>query len=317
MPRTHTRRAFIGAGLAGLPWALSLREADSATSRLALRVGIITDEITQDLEQAASFLKSFSLLYCELRELWDKNITNSSQKELARAREILRKNSLRVSDVASPLFKYDLPELPAPQSQRDIFLAEFTDRDTDRLLHKAADLAHFFDTKLIRVFSYWRVSDPDKAYPYVRDRLAKGADLARTHDVTLCLENEPACNVGTGRELGRILKEINSPHLRGVWDPANSVTLGEVPYPDGYHAVRGRFSHMHVKDVRKDAKTGRFMWLPVGAGVVDYRGQIKALREDHYSGVLSIETHYRRPDGNAMESTRESLEGLLKLLREV
>ena len=317
MPRTHTRRAFIGAGLAGLPWALSLQEADPATPRLPPKVGIISDEITQDVEQAASFLKSFSLHYCELRELWDKNITYASPGELARAREIIRENGLRVSNIASPLFKYDLPEMPAPPAQRDLFGAQFSDTDTDRLLRKAADLAHFFDTKLIRIFSYFRVSDPDKAYPYVRDRLAKAADFARSHDVTLCLENEPVCNVGSGRELGKMLKEINSPHLRGLWDPANSITLGEIPYPDGYHAVRGLFSHMHVKDVRKDAKTGKFMWLPVGAGVVDYRGQLKALRKDHYSGVLSLETHYRRPDGNAMESTRESLEGLLKLLREV
>jgi hypothetical protein len=29
---------------------------------------------------------------------------------------------------------------------------------------------------------------------------------------------------------------------------------------------------------------------------------------------MSLETHYRRPDGNKVESTRESLEGLLKVL---
>ena len=32
---------------------------------------------------------------------------------------------------------------------------------------------------------------------------------------------------------------------------------------------------------------------------------------------MSLETHYRRPDGNKVESTRESLEGLLKVLRSV
>jgi len=28
---------------------------------------------------------------------------------------------------------------------------------------------------------------------------------------------------------------------------------------------------------------------------------------------MSLETHYRRADGNKLESTRESLEGLLKI----
>jgi hypothetical protein len=31
---------------------------------------------------------------------------------------------------------------------------------------------------------------------------------------------------------------------------------------------------------------------------------------------MALETHYLRADGNKLESTRESLEGLLKLLNE-
>jgi len=54
----------------------------------------------------------------------------------------------------------------------------------------------------------------------------------------------------------------------------------------------------------------------VGAGVVDWRGQMQAFRKDGYSGTMSLETHYLRPDGNKVESTRESLEGLLKAMKE-
>jgi sugar phosphate isomerase/epimerase len=318
MPGIHTRRSFLGAGLAaGSAWVLGFSARGRAKALLPFKLGIITDEIAGDFGQAANFLKSNSLTYCELRELWDKNIMNLSQGELTRARQIIRGHGLRVSNIASPLFKYDLPEMPAPVTQRDIFRAQFTDQDTDRLLGKAIDLAHFFDTKLIRIFSYWRVADPGIAYPYVRDRLAKAADIARANGIVLCLENEPACNVGTGQELGRMLKEINSQYLRGVWDPGNAVTLGEVPFPDGYRAVRGWFSHVHVKDVKKHAQSGEYIWVPIGSGVVDYRGLLKALREDKYTGVISLETHYRRPDGNKLESTRESLGGLLAILREL
>jgi hypothetical protein len=55
----------------------------------------------------------------------------------------------------------------------------------------------------------------------------------------------------------------------------------------------------------------------VGGGFLDWRGQLKALLADHFEGTLSLETHYRRPDGNAMESTRESLLGLLKILKDI
>jgi sugar phosphate isomerase/epimerase len=312
MKGNFSRRAMLAMAAAAIPVRVlgQNRKPDSFW-----KLGVITDEISQDFEQALAFLTLYSLKFCELRELWGKNIMNASQQELDRAKKLLRKYGIRASDIASPLFKYDLPEMPAPASQRDVFRAQFNDRDTDRLLEKAARLSHFFDTPLVRVFSYWRVEDPEKAYPYVRDRLARAASFARSHAMIFGLENEHTCNVGTGRELARIVKEVNSPHLRGVWDPGNAVTLGEAPHPDGYDAVRGLFEHMHVKDLRNDS--GKWTWLPVGQGVANFPAVFRALRREDYSGTISLETHYRRADGNRLESTRESLEGLLKVLQEV
>jgi sugar phosphate isomerase/epimerase len=314
---TLSRRDFLGAALLALPVSelLPVRAAGTRPP-LPYKLGIITDEITEDFAQALDFIAQYSLTYCELRELWNKNIMNVSQADLTRAKALIRKRGLRVSAIASPVFKYNLPEMPAREEKRDTFRATFTDQDTDDLLRRVFELARFFGTNQIRIFSYWRVDEPEKAYPYVRDRLAKAAAMAKREGMILALENEPACNVGTGKELGRIIRDINSPHLRGTWDPGNSVMLGEVPYPDGYREVRGLFSHMHFKDVKKDPQTGKLIWAPVGAGSVDYHGQIKALREDNYQGTMSLETHYLRADGNKLESTRESLEGLLKLLNE-
>jgi L-ribulose-5-phosphate 3-epimerase len=319
MRLTLTRRDFLGAALLAAPtWGLSLVPAHAARRALPFKLGVITDEISENFDEALDFLSAQSLGFCEVRGMWNKNIMNLSPQELERAKQAIQKRRLRVSDIASPLFKYNLPEMPArPDEKRDTFRAVFTDQDTEDLLRRASELAHLFATKLIRVFSYWRVDEPEQAYAHVRDQLAKAAGVAAKNRVILALENEHTCNVGTGKELGRMVKEINSPHLRGVWDPANATLLGEVPFPDGYRAVRGLFAHMHVKDVKKDPATGEFIWAPVGGGIIDYRGQFKTLRADRYQGTMSLETHYRRADGNKVESTRESLEGLLKLLHEV
>lgn len=318
MRQTWTRRSFLGTSLLawpGLGFTLSL--TGKTPGRPAFKLGIITDEITDDLEPALAFISRYSLGYVELRQLWRKNIMNVSREELERAKQLLEKHRLQVSNIASPLFKYNLPGMPAREEKRDTFRANFTDQDTEDLLRKAFELAKFFGTSKIRIFSYWRVADPEKAYPYVRDRLAKPAAVAAQNGIALLLENEHACNIGTGKELGRILREVNSPHLRGTWDPGNAAMLSEVPYPTGYKKVRGLFDHMHVKDVKKDPQTGELSWAPVGGGLIDYRGQFKALRADGYDGTVSLETHYRRADGNTVESTRESLEGLLKILRKV
>jgi L-ribulose-5-phosphate 3-epimerase len=289
--------------------------AGEATRMNGFKLGIITDELTEKLEEALDFMSSYGLHWCELREIWNKNIMNSPQEDLDRARALLAKRSIQVSDIASPIFKWNLPGIPAKAGEkRDTFKASFVEEDADTLLEQSFKLARFFGTHKVRIFSYWRVADPDKAYPAVCDRLAKAAQLAAENDIVLVLENEHACNVGTGKELGRLLRDVNSPSLRGVWDPGNATMLGEVPFPDGYQAVRGLFPHMHIKDSRKNVKTGKLDWAPVGGGTIDFAGQFEALRKDKYDGTMSLETHYRRADGNKVESTRESLEGLLKVL---
>jgi sugar phosphate isomerase/epimerase len=317
MEEHWTRRNFCLA-LGALGASATLGAAEPGKDSLPFKLGVITDEITQDLDKALDFIVSYSLSYCELRELWGRNIMTLPPSDLERAKQIIEKHHAQVAEIASPLFKYNLPEIPAqPSEKRDTFMATFTDQDTESLLKKSFQIARFFGTQKIRIFSYWRVEDPEKAYPHVRERLAKAAAVAAQNKMTLLLENEPACNVGTGKELGRLVRDINSPALRAMWDPANAVVLDEIPYPDGYKHVRGLFPHLHVKDAKRDPSTGKTRWLPVGSGDVDFRGQFQALLRDGYRGTISLETHYRRADGNSLESSRESLEGLLKVLKSV
>jgi sugar phosphate isomerase/epimerase len=308
-----TRRSLLSlTALLGSGLKLSFARGEKAPKSLTSRLGVITDELTEDFEKALDFTSEHALGCCEVRELWSRNVVRLSQEELERAKQLIERHHLKVSEIASPIFKYHLPGMPSPRPNwGDTFkAADLTDKDTESLLERVFRLAPFFGTSKVRVFSYWRVEDPEKAYPLVRDRLAKAAGMAARHNVTLLLENETDCNVGTGKELGRMVREIDSPNLRAMWDPCNALGLGEIPYPDGYSEVRGLFLHMHVKDMRKDAATGKLQYVPVGQGAIDYRGQFKALRNDGYNGTMSIETSYVRPDKDKFEATRECLEGL-------
>ena len=314
MLRSLTRRDLLKTSMA-VGAASQLRAVDTNPAA-GTKLGIISDELTDNLEQALDFISSYSLHWTELRVIWGKNIMNAPQESLDRAKKLLAQHNVQVSDIASPIFKWNLPQMPAKAGEiRDTFNANYVEADAPKLLEDSFRLARFFGTQKVRIFSYWRVKEPDQAYPYVRDRLAKAAQEAAKNDIILVLENEHSCNVGTGRELGRILHEINSPHLRGNWDPGNAVMLGEYPYSEGYAAVRDYIGHVHIKDVRKDPKTGKLEWAPVGAGVVDWKGQFQAFRKDGYQGTMSLETHYRRADGNKVESTRESLDGLFQAMK--
>ena len=92
------------------------------------RLAVINDEITQDFGRACEIAsKDFGLNWIELRGMWNKNIVDLDSSEIAEARKILEKNKLRVTDIASPLFKVDWPGAPISKvsERRDQFGADF------------------------------------------------------------------------------------------------------------------------------------------------------------------------------------------------
>ena len=43
--------------------------------------------------------------WIEIRTLWDKNILKLDANQIAEAKRLIKKNNLRVTDIASPLYK--------------------------------------------------------------------------------------------------------------------------------------------------------------------------------------------------------------------
>jgi hypothetical protein len=128
-----TRRGFLSlSALLGSGLELRFPLAGSAKGLFTSKLGIITDELTEDFEKALDFISSQSLAYCEVRELWQKNVVKLSQEELERAKRLIERHRLKVSEIASPIFKYHLPEMPSPRPNwSDTFrAADLTDKDT-------------------------------------------------------------------------------------------------------------------------------------------------------------------------------------------
>ncbi len=280
-------------------------------------LAVITDEITQDFGHALDVAaKEFQLGAVELRELWGKNLFALDAAQLGEAVALLKRFNLRVSSIASPIFKVDWPGAPrSPFSpKRDQFGASFTFDQQDQLLERGFELARTLDTTNIRIFDFWRLDDQKPYRAAIDQKLAEAAARAAKHGITLLLENEHACNTATGAEAARTLKAVPSPNLKLNWDPGNAAARGESPFPDGYNLLpKARIGYMHCKDlVRKP--DGTTAWAAMGKGVIDYVGQFRALRRDGYRGVLSLETHWRGA-GTPEESSRQSMAGMKDLLR--
>jgi sugar phosphate isomerase/epimerase len=78
---------------------------------------------------------------------------------------------------------------------------------------------------------------------------------------------------------------------------------GEQAFPDGYRKIPiKRIVHVHAKDCV--VENHKPTWGPLGQmGVIDWKGQIRALAEDGYNGYISLETHWPGPGGNKHEAS--------------
>jgi L-ribulose-5-phosphate 3-epimerase len=288
-----------------------------AQSDSPFRVAVINDEISQDFGHACEVAaRDFGMRWIELRSMWKKNIVNLEEKEVAEARGILEKYQLKVTDIASPLFKVDFAGAPKSKFGSEAgFQAHFTYQQQEEVLDRAIAMAKAFHTDRVRCFDFWRLEDQGPYRAAMNQKLRQAAEKCGQNGITLILENEPSCNTATGAEAAKVLDAIETPHLMLNWDPGNAATLGETPYPDGYKLLpKDRIGHCHCKDAVRTAKG--YDWAPMGGGIIDWAGQFKALKHDGYRFAVSLETHWRGA-GSAEESSRKSWAGMKKLLEEV
>jgi len=282
------------------------------------RIAVINDEITQDFGRACEVAsKEFGMEWMELRGMWNKNVLKLDAQEINEARRILEKYQLRVTDIASPLFKVDWPGAPPSKfsPKRDQFNADFTFEQQDEVLERSIELAKTFNTDRVRFFDFWRLEDQAPYRAAMNEKLRDAAEKAAKKNVILVLENEPACNTATAAEAAKVLGAISTPNLMLNWDPGNAAERGEKPYPDGYDLLpKDRIGHCHCKDAAKKSDGSGYQWAAMGRGIIDWVGQFKALKRDGYHFAVSLETHWRGA-GTPEESTRQSWAGMKKALQ--
>ncbi len=307
------RRRFLKAGaalLAARAWRL--RAADIA----GLKLGVITDEISDDLEHSLQFIQSYGLRWVEIRETWGEQwITEAGADTVRRVRGLLEKYRMRCGVLASPYLKTVLPgTTPLRLDPSQMKKIPWKYEDQAALLERALARAEELGAPLVRIFSYWRTADPAPLFPRIAEDLAHAAETAARRKIKLVLENEYSCNVGTGEETERILKLVDHPALGVNWDPGNAFTAGERAIPDGFARIpKNRLWHTHVKDAVRQGKRTR--WVPVGKGEIGFDAYFKSLLASGYSGMISLETHYRHASGSKELATKESLEGLMEVLK--
>lgn len=280
-----------------------------------VQISVITDEIDANLEHALDVMAEYGVANAELRTIWDKNIAEAPDDYIERAKKVLKERGAKVAGIASPFYKCDLDtttEAEGPAGPLHDASARGLG-DQIAILNRCIEIAHRLDTPLVRVFTFWRRGN---LTPEIEERIVEAfvepAEIAEREGVTLVVENEHACYVGTGAETARLLEKIGSKNVQAVWDPGNAYFAGEVPFPMGYEEIKPFTVHVHAKDALKTPS--RDEWCVIGEGDIDWAGQIAALKADGYKGYVSLETHYGQPTKEA--ASRACLAALKRLVEQ-
>ncbi len=266
-----------------------------------LRLSILTDELSSDLSHALRVCQDLAVSTVELRMVGDTNIVFYDTASLLSMKTLLDREGFRVCTIASPFLKCAFWHEQQDQENENRSDFDSSEQQWD-ILERSFRVAKLFDAPLVRTFSFWRAHDPLTVRETVLATIAEAVRRTEHAGLRLAIENEHACNIATGAETGWLLQHIPSMSFGALWDPGNEAALGSRPFPDGYHAVRDRIFHVHLKDVDQQRQ-----FVKMGTGGIDYVGQFQALARDGYHGTLSLETHYQHQQGGLEQATRESL----------
>ena len=273
-----------------------------------IKLGILTDEIDDDVLTAAKFLTQYNLKWAEIRNIWNKYNTEQPVEKVREARGILDEHGIKVSVEGTGFFKIPLPpETPEGQKKLDEQWA---------LLDRSLERAKAFGTGTLRIFTFMlaRGEQPSiKSYARIYELTREAARRAK--GFRLAIENIGGGHVWSGAQAGELLKQVKEDNVGLTWDPNNAAESGEQSFPDGYRKLDpARIFHVHVRDFKH--QDGKVVWAKVGDGEFDNLGQIRAMLKDGYKGTFTLETHWRDPKGKTY-SSEQSLKALLEVIAKV
>ncbi|MCZ6679181.1 MAG: sugar phosphate isomerase/epimerase [Candidatus Poribacteria bacterium] len=249
-------------------------------------VCFFADEVSKDFAEAVKLGVEAGANAVEVRGgIWGKTVTTIDDDDVKRMQDVLAKHGARVASIGSPFGKCHHDQ----QAEYEQHLRYF-----DRMV----ELAHAFDTRVIRGFAFW---NPARAKDVPRPNIAEYLDtivkklspvipIAEREGVTLSLENEGATLIGTCQEARTVIDALgNSSALTVCWDVMNGLGCGETPYPDGYAQIKGLVTHLHVKPNKHQTLN------PVGSTHLTYEDLFRAVLADGFQGAASIE-HWGTPE---------------------
>ncbi len=239
-----------------------------------MRISAFGDEIAVDFEDQLRVLQRLAIPQIDIRAAWGVNCSQFSAEHISRVKDLCARYHIAVSCMGSPIGKSPIADPIAIESER---------------LRTIGETARQLGTPNIRLFSFYPENDVDEAAIQMSvDRLGLLTEIAAKEELLLLLENEKGVVGDTPERCLRLMRAIDSPQLRFIWDPANFVQCGAVDQVDRWwDELHPHIGYIHIKDARLADNSVTV----AGDGDGQLLELLTRLRDWGYGGTLSLEPH--------------------------
>src|SRR4029078_1397053 len=212
---------------------------------------------------SAAGLQYYSLRFVDVGE-GVKNVMKLTKNEITKLRHIEDEYGMNVASIGSPIGKVKLKDVDDGTSNQYIPFEQYLEKEVSR----ACELAHAFETKLIRGFSFYppKGEDPREhlsqaadqigqiaaACAHAADQIGQIPEACHRSDLTFGLEIEANLVGQTGELIAELHRRVNHPACVTVLAAGNIVCQGFTPDEvfAQYVAMKPSIGWIHIKDYR-------------------------------------------------------------------
>ncbi len=231
------------------------------------------DEVTPVFEDQLKYLNKQDIKFIEPRNIDGTNVSSLTIEQAKAAKAKMNAYGIGASSVGSPIGKINVVT--------DDFDAHM------ELFRHTLDLAEIFETKNIRMFSFFYPKGED-CHTYrdeIFSRIEKMLEISEKRGITLCHENEMAIYGEKPEDCYDLMQHFGG-RLKSVFDNGNFAFCRTEAYPKAFDLLKPYIEYIHIKDAKEDTTI-----VPAGKGVGHIKEVLQGMKDVDRDIFLTLEPH--------------------------
>lgn len=268
---------------------------------LRSRLGIVTDEISQELDRVLPFLREHGLQRIELRCIGGRRVPDFTPGEVEELLRWRREFGIRVTALSPGSFKGGCADRTRWQAE------------LEQTIPATLELARVLDVEHLISFAFDH-PQPEPPPEAALEALWQAAETCMRAGYPLLIENEPGFLAGTAQETHQLLERLGHSGLAVNWDPCNSNQFTHEQLDAAVSLLGARIRNVHVKNGRLEPGQRFARCGPLRQGAIDWPQHLECLLRAGYRASFVLETHFETHFEPLEEASAQEIEVLAHML---